>query len=79
MLITFFSNLINLKSIMSSYVYMWAFYPYFIIFVYLFFLAPPRLLFTYANPYIRRVDLDGLRILNLYTGGYPRAIDFDYR
>lgn len=42
-------------------------------------IAPPRLLFTLSGPYIRRVDLDGLRVLNLYTGGTPRAIDFDHR
>ena len=39
----------------------------------------PHLLFTLASPYIRRVDLDGRRQMNLYTGGVPRGIDFDYR
>ena len=42
-------------------------------------IAPPRLLFTLSGPYIRHVNLDGRRALNLYTGGSPRAIDFDYR
>ena len=41
--------------------------------------VPPRLLFTLITPYIRRVDLDGRRTVNLYTGGQPRGIDFDYR
>ena len=45
----------------------------------IFIAATPRLLFTLGSPYIRRVDLDGRRVINLYTGGVPRAIDFDYR
>lgn len=45
----------------------------------IFSIAPPRLLFTLITPYIRRVDLDGRRIITLYTGGQPRGIDFDYR
>ena len=42
-------------------------------------IAPPRLLFTQITPYVRRVDLDGRRVVTLYTGGQPRGITFDYR
>ena len=41
--------------------------------------APPRLFFTLYTSYIRRVDLDGTRVITVYSGGYPRALDFDFR
>ena len=41
--------------------------------------APPHLLFTQISPYVRRVDLDGRRLVTVYSGGQPRGIDFDYR
>ena len=42
-------------------------------------IAPPRLFFTLYTSYIRRVDLDGTRVTNVYNGGYPFALDFDFR
>ena len=41
--------------------------------------APLGLLFTLYQPYVRRVDVDGANIRTLYSGGYPFAVDFDYR
>ena len=41
-------------------------------------IAPLQLIFTLATPYIRRIDLNGENVVNLYTGGAPRAIDYDY-
>lgn len=37
------------------------------------------LLFALYRPYVRRIDLDGTNSWNLYSGGYPSAVDFDYR
>ena len=42
-------------------------------------IAQPQLLFTLYTSYIRGINLDGSHRRNLYTGGYPLAIDFDYR
>lgn len=37
------------------------------------------LLFTLQNLYIRRIDLDGSNSVTLHSGGYPVAVDYDYR
>jgi len=40
----------------------------------------PYLLFTRYSSYIRRVYPDGAQpVRTVYTGGYPRGLDFDYR
>ena len=39
----------------------------------------PQLLFTLYSSYIREMNIDGSHRRNLYTGGRPFAIDFDYR
>ena len=41
--------------------------------------APLSILYTVYRPYVRRVNLDGSNIRTLYSGGYPYAVDFDYR
>ena len=37
------------------------------------------LLFALQSLYIRRIDLDGSNGLTLHSGGYPIAVDYDYR
>ena len=41
--------------------------------------APLGLLFTLYAPYVRRINLDGTNSQTIYSGGYPFAVDFDYR
>ena len=38
-----------------------------------------QLLFTLYPSYIRGINIDGSHRRNIYTGGRPNAIDFDYR
>ena len=37
------------------------------------------LLFVLQSRYVRRIDLDGSNSITLYSGGYPIAMDYDYR
>ena len=42
-------------------------------------IAQPQLIFSLYYSYIRGMDIDGSNRRNLYNGGRPLAIDFDYR
>lgn len=37
------------------------------------------LLFALRYAYVQRIDLDGSDSITLSTGGYPFAVDYDYR
>ena len=40
--------------------------------------APLGVLFT-QNSYIQRIEVDGSNSVTLHSGGYPVAVDYDYR
>ena len=48
--------------------------------LFLYSLAPPRLLFSiYYSSLIRRVNIDGENLVTVYTTSYPRALDYDFQ
>ena len=58
----------------------WVFWIHLFYFLILYFsLVTPYLLYTQYTSLIRRVNLDGNQLSTVYSSGYPRALDFDFR